>query len=168
MGFWQVHMETAVCDRLVLPTARLETLRRTGLLATEVILCGRCILQITRGPAGAACYRTPPRGSANEAPHRLAAQFRPSPRRLPGISNRFLSTSCGSRGPCVGRTVGPPVIVRGLAGSSSRTVGRRNPGASGSVNRSLRPDSGIQTGETADIHPQRPRKPVPWKIRARA
>jgi hypothetical protein len=25
MGFWQVHMETAVCDRLVLPTARLET-----------------------------------------------------------------------------------------------------------------------------------------------
>ena len=44
-------------------------------------------------------------------------------------------------GSCVGPDRRPPVIVRGVAGSSQRTVGHRNPGASGSVHRLLGPDS---------------------------
>jgi hypothetical protein len=39
-----------------------------------------------------------------------------SPRRHPDISNRVVATAAGSRGPCVSRTVGPPVIVRGPGG----------------------------------------------------
>jgi hypothetical protein len=62
------------------------------------------------------------------------------PGRCPDIS-RILATARGFLEPCRGHNVGPPVIFRGLAGSSPRTVGHQNPGASGSVNRLLRPDS---------------------------
>jgi hypothetical protein len=48
-------------------------------------------------------------------------------------------TAGGFRGPWVGQTVGPPVIVRGgLAYSSPRTVVIEITAASGSVNRCLR------------------------------
>jgi hypothetical protein len=68
-------------------------------------------------------------------------------RHSPALSKAISPISAGSRDcplilwPCVGQSVGPPVIFRGLAGYPPRTVGHRNPGASGSVNRWLRPDS---------------------------
>jgi hypothetical protein len=55
--------------------------------------------------------------------------FRPRPWRYPGIS-RVLATARGSRGPC-GPDRRPASDLLGLAG----TVGHRDPGASGSVNR---------------------------------
>jgi hypothetical protein len=51
-------------------------------------------------------------------------------------------TACGSHGLCVSQNRSTTNDrQRSLAGSSSRTVSRRNPGASGSVNRLLQPDS---------------------------
>jgi hypothetical protein len=43
----------------------------------------------------------------------------------------------GSRGPCVGQTLDPPVIFREPDGLFTEDGGHRNPGASGSVNRPL-------------------------------
>jgi len=43
--------------------------------------------------------------------------------------------------PCAGQTLDPPGPTGSLAGSSARAAGHPNPGASGSVNRLLRPES---------------------------
>jgi len=63
----------------------------------------------------------------NEAAHRLAAQFRPSPRRRPEISNRAFATAGESHGPCAGQTGGPPVIVRGAGGLFTEDGGAAKP-----------------------------------------
>jgi hypothetical protein len=98
-----------------------------------------------QGPCGTVALHAASAGAGpsvgREATHRLAAQFRPVQGRHPDISNRFSRLPVGSRGPCVGRIVETTSDRPGLTGSSPGTVGRRNPGASGSVNRLLRPDS---------------------------
>jgi len=80
----------------------------TGQLGAGSSVAGRCILQAMRGPGRRGLQ--PRRGSAHEAPRRQAAQF-PSPRRYPDTS-RVHAAVRGSREPCVGQTVGPPVIIR--------------------------------------------------------
>src|SRR5216683_8105715 len=55
--------------------------------------------------------------------------------------SRVLATARGSRGPCEGQTRPPPVIFRGPGGLFTEDRGHRNPGASGSPNRWLRPES---------------------------
>jgi hypothetical protein len=68
----------------------------------------------------------------HEAPRRRPTRFRPRPRRYPGTS-RVLATARGPCGPC-GPDRRPISDLLGLAG----TVGHRDPGTSGSVNRCLR------------------------------
>jgi len=97
---------------------------------------GRCILQAMRrsgrrGLLPGVVAQMKRRGARR---HSSA----PVPRRYPDIS-RVPATARGSRGPCEGQTAGPPVIFRGLGPFTED--GGRNPGASGSVNRSFSPDS---------------------------
>ena len=79
------------------------------------------------------------RGSAKRR-HAPCDTVPPRPRRYPDIS-RSLATARGFLEPCRATTSDHQGSSGCLAGSSPKTVGHQNPGASGSVNRWLRPDS---------------------------
>jgi hypothetical protein len=104
-------------------------------------VAGRCVLQTTRGPARG----LPPNSTRVVAQMKRHTAWRHSSAQSKGdtpiSATGFSRLPVGSRGPCVGRIVETTSDRPGLAGSSPGTVGRRNPGASGSVNRWLRPDS---------------------------
>jgi hypothetical protein len=89
-----------------------------------------CRLRVAQ--AGAVCFQ---RGSATQPGGTVPPQSKAIPR-----YQQVLATVRGSRGPCVGQT-GRLVIVRATWRLLPRMLGHRNPGASGSVNRSSGPDS---------------------------
>ena len=72
----------------------------------------RCILQAMDGPGRRGLLPSVVAQMKRKAP---GGTVPPQPRRYPDIS-RVLATARGSRGPCVGQTVRPPMIFRGPGG----------------------------------------------------
>jgi hypothetical protein len=96
-------------------------LARAAQLVAGLSVAGRCILQPMCRP-----------GRRGLLPAVV------SPKRYPDIS-RVLVSARGSRGPCAGQTLDPPVIFREPDGLFTEDSGHRNQGESSSVNRPLPP-----------------------------